>query len=288
MNKTINYKTKTKFIKRILKQENIKELEKQSVISKLSFKKKTYADVYFHQGELDNEAIENIQNTKKIIVNSNTLKEKLLSKIDISEEKIEVIYPPIDVKYKKPKEVKKEFCEKYEIDPTKELIFFTAKNMKTSGLKEFINIVINLNYKYKMAVIAGDKKQIYNLKFQLKKYDLGDKLLLVEDYENMDDLFLASDVFLLPTYNTNFAPNILRAMYCKCAVFTTVNNTACEVVDVYSTMSTPEDGSMQFKLDALLHNKADLKLIKNQNRDIAKKYTLDKALEKFNKILEDI
>jgi glycosyltransferase involved in cell wall biosynthesis len=287
MQKIINYKTKTKFIKEILKQEDITELEKQTVMSKLSFKKKQYADVYFHQGELDSEATENIQNAKKVIVNSNTLKDRLVSKIGIPKEKVDVIYPPVDVKYKKPKEIKKEFCEKYEIDPTKELIFFTAKNMKNSGLKEFINIVINLNYKYKMAIIAGDKKQIFNLKFQLKKYDLGDKLLLIEDYENMDELFLASDVFLLPTYNENFASNILRAMYCKCVVFTTVNNTACEVVDVYSTMSTPEDGSMQFKLDALLHNKADLKLIKNQNRAITKKYTLDKALEKFKKILSE-
>ncbi len=34
--------------------------------------------------------------------------------------------------------------------------------------------------------------------------------------------------------------------------------------------------------------KADMKLIKDQNREMAKKYTLDKALEKFNQILSEV
>ncbi len=41
-----------------------------------------------------------------------------------------------------------------------------------------------------------------------------------------------------------------------------------------------------FKIDALLQNKADMKLIKNQNRKIAKEYTLDKQLSKVNEILK--
>ncbi len=288
MQKTIKYKTKTKLIQEVLKLDDIKELEKQSVLSKLSFKKKSYAQIYFHQGFFDDEAIENIKNAKKVIVNSKTLKEKLLSKVDILDNKVEVIYPPVDVDYKDAEDVKEQFCKKHNIDSSKVLLFFTAKNMKTSGVKEFINIFSNLNYKYKTAIITGDEKQIYNLKFQLKKHNFEDKLLLLEEYEDIDELFLVSDVFLLPSHNENFASNILKAMYCKCAVFTTANNAACEVVDVYSTMRGPEDASIQFKIDALLQNKADMKLIKDQNREMAKKYTLDKALEKFNQIISEV
>ncbi len=69
-------------------------------------------------------------------------------------------------------------------------------------------------------------------------------------------------------------------MYCKCAVFTTRNNAAKELLDIFSTMEVPSDRSTQFKVDALLQNKADMKLIKNQNRKIAKEHTLEKNLEK--------
>jgi len=288
MQKTINYKTKTKLLDELLKQENIKELEKYSFLNKLTFKKEEFADIYFHVGQLDSQAIKNINNAKKIIANSHTSKAQIIKELKITEDKIEVIYPSINMEYKKPKEVKKEVCKKLEIDAVKKIVFFTAKNMKASGVLDFINIVMRLNFKNMIAIIAGDKKQITNIKFQLSKFDINDKLVLLEDYENIDELFLASDVFLLPTHTQNFASNVLKAMYSKCAVFTTSNNAAKEVIDVFSTMEIPSDRSTQFKLDALLQNKADMKLIKKQNRKIAKEYTLEKQLAKVNLLIENI
>ena len=288
MQKTINYKTKTKLIEELLKQENISELQKPSMFNKLMFKKKEFADIYFHSGQIDKEVIENIQNAKKIIVNSFTSEAQLIKELKVPKEKIEVIYPAINIEYKKPKEVKKEICEKLEIDVNKKIVFFTAKNLKASGVKEFINIVVQLNFKNMIAIIAGDNKQITSLKFQLSKFDVNDKLILLEDYENINDLFLSADVFILPTHTKNFASNILKAMYCKCAVFTTANNASKEVIDVFSTMEHPEDRSMQFKVDALLQNKEDMKLIKKQNRKIAKEYTLEKTLIKINNIIASV
>lgn len=288
MQKTINYKTKTKLIEELLKEENISELQKPSMFNKLTFKKKEFADIYFHTGQIDKEAIENMQNAKKIIVNSLTSEAEILNELKIPKEKIEVIYPSIDMEYKNPKEVKKELCKKLEIDAKKKIVFFTAKNLKASGVKEFINIIVQLNFRNMIALIAGDNKQITNLKFQLSKFDLGERLILLEDYENIDDLFFSADVFILPTHTKNFASNILKAMYCKSAVFTTANNASKEVIDVFSTMEHPEDRSMQFKVDALLQNKEDMKLIKKQNRKIAKRYTLDKALIKINNIVTSI
>ncbi len=104
---TINYKTKSKLVEELLKQDDINKLEKASMFSKISFKKKQFADIYFHTGSLDKEAIENIEEAKKVIVNSITSKEQLLKEIDITNEKIEVIYPVVDVNYRKPKEMKK-------------------------------------------------------------------------------------------------------------------------------------------------------------------------------------
>lgn len=288
MQKTINYKTKTKLIQKLLKEEFVTELEKRSTFSKLNFKKKEFADIYFHSGNLDKEATENIANAKKVIVNSLTSQHQLLKELNIPREKIKVIYPAVDIEYKKPKKVKTKICEELGIDINKKLVFFTASNLKSSGVVEFVNIVMQLNLRDLIAIIAGDKKQIFNLKFQLSKFDVEDKIILLENYENIDELYLASDVFLLPTHNKNFASSILKAMFCKCAVFTTVNNAAKEVIDVFSMMESPDDRSMQFKLTALLQNKDDLKLIKKQNRKIAKQYTLENQYAKVKEIIEKI
>lgn len=285
---SITYKAKTKLIEELEKQENIKTLEDQSLLKKLSFSKKEYADVYFHSGSIDDKAIENASNAKKIIVPSLKLKKEMITKANITEDIIELVYPSVNVEYEKPKVIKGKVCEKLGINPKKRIVLFTAKNIKANGVKEFIETIFSLNEDNFIALIAADHKQIYSLKFQLSKFDYSDKIMLVEDYDNMNELFLASDIFLLPTYNSSFATNVLKAMYCKCAVFTTVNNHSKELIDVFATMESPTDRSAPFKVDALLMQKEELKKIKKQNRNIAKKYTLSNNLQRVNEIIQSV
>lgn len=281
---TINYKTRNSLISKLLEKENIQEVKKPSIFSKV-LGNKEFADIYFHSGNLDADAIKNIKNAKKVFVNSQTVHHELLKNFQENLDKVEVLYPSVNIEYKKPKEVKQAFCEEQNIDPKKKIIFFTAKNFKTSGVKEFISIVLQLSSDNYIAVIETDKKQITSLKFQLSKINVEDKILLLEDYPNKDELFLASDIFILPTHSKNFASNILKAMYCKCAVFVTATNPAKELVDVFAMMESPDDRSMQFKVEALLQNKNDLKLIKKQNRKIAKEHSLENALSKVEEII---
>ncbi len=286
---TINYKLETVLIEELLKQENIKKLEKPSLLNKIGLKKPEFANIYFHNGVLDKEVLENIKNAKKVIVNSFGAKKELLKNLDTIDDKIEVIYPAIKVAYENPKEAKKKLCEKLDIDINKRVVFFTAQNLKANGVDEFINIIRKLNFKNMIAIIASNnKQQMYNLRFKLSKLNLNNRLILLEDCKNLDELFLAADVFLLPTYNKNFASNILKAMYCKCAVFTTYDNCAKELIDTFSLMRSPQDASIMFKIDALLQNKQDMKLIKKQNRKVAKEYTLEKQLFKLHKIISSI
>lgn len=286
---TISYKTKNNLINALLSQDNISEIDNKGVLKKLSFIKKEYADIYFHSGSLDEKGKDNIKNAKKVIVNSQTLKKEIIKSLDeLDSSKIEVLYPSIDIEYEKPKLVKQRVCESLEINPRKKIILFTAKNFKTSGVKEFIETLFSLNEQNVLGIIAGDKKQITNLKFQISKFEYSSKLLLVEDYENLDELFLASDIFFLPTYNNYFASNILKAMYCKNVVFTTANNHASELIDVFSTMESPVDRSASFKIDAILMEKNEMKKIKKDNRKLAKKFELEINLERLNTIISSL
>ena len=285
---SISYKSTNRLIEELKKQENIEILKEGNFLTSL-FSKKKYANVYFHTGNLDEKSIENIINSKITIANSFASMNQIIAKTKVSHEKVKVIYPSIDIENKKTKEVKAKLAEELKIDVKTKLILFTAKNFKTSGIKEVLDICSSLNSQDYKLIIAGEKKQILTLQFQLPKYkNLEDKIVLLEDYKNIDDLFYASDIFLLPTYNKTFSSNVLKAMYCKCVVFLSIENDAKEVVDVFSSMDSPNDPSTAFKIDAILLDKDELKKIKKENKKMAEEATLQANLEKFNYIIGNV
>ena len=269
--------------------DDIKILKKPSFLTKL-FSKKRYPDIYFHSGELDENSIEFIKNSKFVVTNSFSNLNLILAKTKISHEKIKVIYPSVDIKYQKPKELKEKYKDRFSLTENTKIIFFTAKNFKTSGVKEFLQIVSNLSFIDFKVIIAGTKQQLAALEFTLPKYSkLEPKIILLdESKENLDELYLISDVFLLPSYNKNIASSVIKAMFCKCVVFSTMNNDAKEILDVYATMENPNDPSTAFKIDAILFDENELKKIKKQNREIALEMSLDKNIDKFNDILTKI
>ena len=289
MNKTtISYKTKNILIEQLEKQKNIETIKEGNFFSNL-FSKKKYADIYFHTGVLDEKSIEDIKNSKITIANTFASMNQIIAKTKISHEKMKVIYPSINVKYKNPEETKEKICEELKIDSTNKIIFFTAKNIKSSGVKEFLDICSSLTYENFKIIIAGEKKQLAALQFQLTKYQkIEDKIILLEDYKNIDDLFFASDIFLLPTYNKSFSTNILKAMFCECAVFLSLENDAKEILDVFASLDSPSDPSTTFKIDAILQGENDLIEIKKQNRELALEFTLESNLEKINHIIKNV
>lgn len=289
MNKaTISYKSKNILIEKLEKQSNIEVINEKSFFSKL-FSKKEYADIYFHSGTLDDKSLQNIKNSKMTIVNSFSIKKDIIDEIENLNEKIEVIYPCINLKNQNMQEIKTKKFEELKIDLEYKVVFFTAKNFKTSGVKEFLDICSNLNYEKFKIIIAGTNQQINSLKFQLNKYNnLQEKLILLEDHKNIDEIFMISDIFVLPTYNKSFSSNILKAMFYENVVFVTTQNDAKEVVDVFATMSNPSDSSTAFKIDAILNSQNDLELIKKQNKDLAQEFRLESNLLKINSIIENV
>ena len=286
---TVYYKISNTLINNLKHRDDIKILKKPSFLTKL-FSKKRYPDIYFHSGELDENSIEFIKNSKFVVTNSFSNLNLILAKTKISHEKIKVIYPSVDIKYQKPKELKEKYKDRFSLTENTKIIFFTAKNFKTSGVKEFLQIVSNLSFIDFKVIIAGTKQQLAALEFTLPKYSkLEPKIILLdESKEKLDELYRISDVFLLPSYNKNIASSVIKAMFCKCVVFSTMNNDAKEILDVYATMENPNDPSTAFKIDAILFDENELKKIKKQNREIALEMSLDKNIDKFNDILTKI
>lgn len=285
---TILNKSENILVSKLLEKGSVEELKAPSLLQKFSFKSKSYPDIYFHSGALDEEAIDIVNNSKITVVNSYSLKQDMIKACSVNNGQIEVIYPTITSEYLKPKESKELLAQEMGFDKKKKIILFNAKNLEKNGVIDFLNIIKSLTSTNFIAIIAGDAKQIYTLKFKFTKYNLDHLVYLVEDYKNLDLLYSAADIYILPTYLKGFNANVIKALFFKTAVFVSANSTSREVVDVFSTMENPSDRSMQFKVDALLDNKEELKKIKKENKNLSAEFLLDIQQKRVEEILNKI
>ncbi|RXJ81192.1 glycosyltransferase [Arcobacter sp. F2176] len=290
MNKklSIYYKLNNVLIEELLKDENISLYKKQSIFQKFTFKAKTFPAVYFHNGTLDEESIEMIENAKKTIANSYTMKQEIIKTCNITNDKVEVIYPTITSTYLKQKDSKEILSQEFNFEKNDKIILFHSKNLLKNGVLEFLDILASLSNDNYKAIIAGNKNQIYSLKFKFTKYNLDDKVIFIEDYRNIDLLYSVADIFILPTYVKAFSSNVLRAMFFKTAVFVSANSASKEVIDIFSTMDSPTDRSMQFKVEALLSNKDELKNIKKSNKESSSEFLFDIQFQRLKEIVLNI
>jgi len=284
----IGIKNKTNLTVQLEKKYNVTYYQKNTFLSKLLFKENTYPDIYFHKGFLSSEAINLIDNSKIVVVSSNSVKKDILLKspnLDIS--KIHVEYPYFIPKTEYNKTIKKEFKKNSDIEKESKLILFRGSDLSKNGLDVIFDIISRMYKKNFTLLIESNAKQISSLRLQMERSKVSFDYRLLEDYENIDELFIASDIFILPTKSKYFSLDVLKAMYYKNAVFVMEANPSSELIDTFSLIQTAEDRSMSFKVDSLLINKDELKKIQKENYKIAKKYSLSNSIDKITTIINN-
>lgn len=274
---------KTKITKALESLYDVSYYKEQSFFEKLLLKEKHYPDIYFLQGSVNTQSLDFVEHSRLSIVNSKKIKEQILEKRSyINEDKIEVMYPYLTNKIEYDKEIKKSFKKEHTLDKETMLLLFSAKDIVKSGIDKFIDIVLHLenkNYRLIFDISAKDKAL---LEQKLEKAKLTEYALIFEDYENQDQLFIASDIFILPTLQQLFTPSVLKAMYLRNVVFVARNNAASELIDSFSLILGQDDGSIYFKIDSLLQNKDEVKKIQKENSLVVKNMKFERYLEELN------
>jgi len=280
--------TKTKVLKELEKKFELTYFQEQTFFEKLLLKEKKYADIYFHQGSINTKALDMTEHSKITIVNSNSMKEKISEKRPyIKENKIFVLYPYINTQIKYDKQIKRDFRKKYEIKKEQRIIYFTGKDLITSGLENFLITIINLENKNYKILIDTNTQQVEKLKERLKHFKLDKQTIILENYTNSDKLFIVSDIFIFPTKQKLFASSVLKAMFLKNAVFVSRDNGASEIIDSFSLIFGQNDKTLSFKVDAILGNKEELKKIQKENYQVVKNMTLTNYIGELESIIED-
>ncbi|MEA3498260.1 MAG: hypothetical protein U9R16_04290 [Campylobacterota bacterium] len=284
----IAIKNKTKLTQRLEKLYDVDYYKKQSLFSKLTFKNHNYPDIYFHQGILNDTAITMVENSKITIVNSNGMKLKIIDKLSaINKDKIQVVYPYVNSTTAYTKDLKKEFKSKFEIEKDTKMIFFQGKDLTLSGIKSFLEILEHMHKTNFIVMIESSSKEIQKIKLQINRAKLPYKVIFFEDYENIDELFIVSDIFILPTKLKLFAPSVLKAMYYKNAVFVMSTNYSAELIDTFSLIQDEYDRSTPFKIDALLINNDELKKIQKDNHKKSLNFGFESRVDMVTSIIEN-
>ncbi len=284
--KLSSYPLLPKFISKYMQNNDIKK-KKEFLISSSPFKN---LDIFFHKGKIDKTNIEAIKSAKQVIVSSYTQKSLIEAKIGRLDH-INILYPYIEVEKKDKDSLKEDIFKEINIsNPDEHIILFHAKNFKSNGIKEFLNIISSLSQRNFVAFIVGDSEQINKSKFLIESFQQQKQHVYLIDIDtrpfSLDDIYAVSDIYILPTQRTLFSTNILKAMAYKSVVMIPSSNGASEIVDAFSIMNSADDSTVAFKLDALLQRKKDLKLVQKTNKKIAKEFKKKKYLKSLVKFIE--
>jgi len=284
----IAIKNKTKLIQELEKLYDIDYYKELGFFSGL-FQKEIIPDIYFHQGVLNEYSYDMIQKSKLTVVNAKQIKAQIIEKFpDLPLDKVVVLYPYYNASLEYSKEIKTKFKEHFELSKNDRVIFFQAKNLNKSGIEHFFEILESLRNQNFVVIIESTSKEIQRLKPKVIKKELPFKVIFFEDYDEIDELFIFADIFILPTELKLFAQSVLKAMYFKTAVFITQSNYSAEFIDTFSRIQDSNDRSVPFKVDALLVNKDELKKIQKENYETSLNYSLESRVEKIDSIIKKL
>ena len=228
------------------------------------------------------------QKAKRIIANSNMIKQQIISAYDIDTNKIKIVYNGIKSKKIDYQKSFDKLSIEFSISKNQLLLLYVGSGFKRKGVEEFLQIVSKLKNSNIKAFVLGKEKKIEFYRNLSKELNINNQVIFTGPREDVDDFYTISDIFIFPTHYEPFSNVVLEAMNFKNVVFTTQQNGASEILDGGFIMNNPQDFSVVQKIDSLLMNKDRLKSIQNNNREISKKFSIEKNLSETLKVINEV
>ena len=180
-----------------------------------------------------------VNNTRcKILLPVSSLtKEKFLQEYRIEPEKLQVIHPGVNIeKFQKfdREHCRKEIREQFKINPSDIVILFVSMNFEIKGLDYVMDAVGKAKTSYpsqniKLLVVGkGDYKKYSNL---AQKAGIKENVIFAGVHkENLEKIYLASDIFMMLSRFDTFGMTVLEAMAASLPVIISSNVGAKDLV----------------------------------------------------------
>lgn len=226
------------------------------------------------------------QKFKKLIANSELMKEDCIERFGIPAEKIEVVYPGIDADVFSPAFEKKDDLRKRFGFPDKVIVsLVTSGNFKKRGLDLFIRAIEELpqdvREKASFRVLGKDDKNEYQRDFLTFDPPLSD----VENY------YRAIDVFVLPARIEEFGRVVVEAMSSGLPVITTNKVGAAELLKDESAkyvLPAGEVSSLKHALKDMIQRPELRSYLGELNVRLSRAVSSERTREVFTKVFSGI
>ncbi|MBF0338061.1 MAG: glycosyltransferase family 4 protein [Nitrospirae bacterium] len=172
--------------------------------------------------------------TPLIVANSRMVKEQIMEHYGIGDDRIVVLYNGVDLERFRRPTVNRSSCvvqvrEKFGIpEEGCRLLLFAGSGFERKGLALAVSALAHLGAEFRM-IVAGAGS---TLKYRRLAKELGvsDRVVFAGPQSGIERLYVAADVFVLPTLYDPFSNATLEAMACGTAAVTTKNNGAAEII----------------------------------------------------------
>jgi len=224
------------------------------------------------------------ENSRKIIANSYFVKNDIIKYYGIDNSKIEVVYNGVPKSDVDENEARRKIEDEFGIKAGQKIILFVGSGFMRKGGAEFLSLVSKLKNRNFTAIIVGKEKNIKKYKHEASK--LGVNAIFTGARRDADAFYAAADIFLFPTRYEPFSNVCLEAMAGGCAVVTTAQNGAAEILDERFVMKNPHDVAILEMLERLLDDEPFLGEIKAANRVKSAEFSVERNLDETLKVLE--
>lgn len=231
---------------------------------------------------------------KLLICNSQMMKDDLVKRFKIPEEKAVVVYPEVNLSkfsVDDPVRVKTEWRRKLAI-PEDEFVLglvtsgnFRKRNLKT--LIEAFHVLTQSHPKLRLFVAGGNIDQEFRT--QVEGLGLSNRVTFAPAIIDVKNYYYLLDVFILPAFIEEFGRSVLEAMYCGKPVIATRTVGATEILEDTAReliLETPNEESIVRLCEKILRDENLRNAIGILNNQTAIKYSADKQNDAFGETLK--
>jgi len=230
--------------------------------------------------------------TKLIIANSNMVKSQIINHYAVPEKKIKVIYNGVDIKKFSPQntqiyrtQVRKELS----ISEDAKVVLFVGSGFERKGLGTLIRTASLIKSEKNLRLLIIGRGNINKFKSIAKKYSIHNSILFLGARSDVEKLYAAADIFVLPTIYDPFSNATLEAMASGLPVITTRNNGVAELIRNGEEGFVLEDltdyDTLAEKIGKALSSRESMGY---KARLTAEKYPIEQAAEEFMKSISEL
>ncbi len=234
-------------------------------------------------------------NYKKIIANSNQVKEDIIKHYKVAPHDIVVIYNSVDLLEFNPEERDLHIKERdiIGIDKDTLVLLFVGSGFERKGLAALIEAVGELNKRRKIALLVVGKGRYRRYKRLAGRFGVEENIYFLGPQSNVKRFYLASDIFVLPSIYEPFSNACLEAMACGLPVITSRVNGVSELLEGDEevrdlVIDEPRDSNEIVKKVTILFDEGKRRRIGKRCRDIASRLTIDENVQKTLEVYKEV